>query len=38
MTMAAFAVVIIREREVENGDTIDALTGYGRARPVSGSS
>ena len=36
MTMAAFAVVIIREREVENGDTIDALTGYGRARPVYG--
>ena len=36
MTMAAFAVVIIREREVENGDDIAALTGYGRARPVLG--
>ncbi|HTI35577.1 MAG TPA: NADH-quinone oxidoreductase subunit N, partial [Miltoncostaea sp.] len=36
MTMAAFAVVIIREREVENGDEIAALTGYGRARPVYG--
>ena len=36
MTMAAFAVVIIREREVEDGDTIAALTGYGRARPVIG--
>ena len=36
MTMAAFAVVIIREREVEDGDTIASLTGYGRARPVIG--
>lgn len=36
MTMAAFAVVIIREREVEDGDTIASLTGYGRARPVLG--
>ena len=36
MTMAAFAVVIIREREVEDGDTLDALSGYGRARPVIG--
>jgi NADH-quinone oxidoreductase subunit N len=36
MTMAAFAVVIIREREVENGDTIGALSGYGRARPAIG--
>ena len=36
MTMAAFAVVIIREREVEDGDEISALTGYGRARPVLG--
>ncbi len=36
MTMAAFAVVIIREREVEDGDQLAALTGYGRARPVIG--
>ena len=36
MTMAAFAVVIIREREVEDGDAITALTGYGRARPAIG--
>ncbi len=36
MTMAAFAVVIIREREVEDGDTLAALDGYGRARPVIG--
>ena len=36
MTMAAFAVVIIREREVEDGDTIQALDGYGRARPAVG--
>lgn len=36
MTMAAFAVVIIREREVEEGDSIASLTGYGRARPVLG--
>ena len=31
MTMAAFAVVIVREREVEDGDTVAALRGYGRA-------
>ncbi len=36
MTMAAFAVVIIREREVEDGDAIASLAGYGRARPVYG--
>jgi NADH-quinone oxidoreductase subunit N len=36
MTMAAFAVVIIREREVEDGDQLAALTGYGRARPLIG--
>jgi NADH-quinone oxidoreductase subunit N len=36
MTMAAFAVVIVREREVEDGDELRALTGYGRARPVLG--
>jgi NADH-quinone oxidoreductase subunit N len=36
MTLAAFAVVVVREREVEDGDEIDALAGYGRARPVLG--
>jgi NADH-quinone oxidoreductase subunit N len=36
MTIAAFAVVIVREREVEDGDSLDALTGYGRARPLIG--
>ena len=36
MTMAAFAVVIVREREVEDGDTVGALRGYGRARPLLG--
>ncbi|MGD9572238.1 MAG: NADH-quinone oxidoreductase subunit N [Thermoleophilia bacterium] len=36
MTLAAFAVVIIREREVEDGDSVAALAGYGRARPVIG--
>ena len=36
MTMAAFAVVIVREREVEVGDRLEALTGYGRARPLIG--
>lgn len=36
MTMAAFAVVIVREREVEGGETISSLTGYGRARPLLG--
>jgi NADH-quinone oxidoreductase subunit N len=36
MTMAAFAVVIIREREVEDGETLASFTGYGRARPVLG--
>jgi NADH-quinone oxidoreductase subunit N len=36
MTIAAFAVVIIREREVEDGETLAALAGYGRARPVLG--
>ena len=34
--MAAFAVVIIREREVEDGDAIASLAGYGRARAVTG--
>ncbi|MSO44346.1 MAG: NADH-quinone oxidoreductase subunit N [Thermoleophilia bacterium] len=36
MTLAAFAVVILREREVENGDTLPALTGYGRRCPWAG--
>jgi NADH-quinone oxidoreductase subunit N len=36
MTIAAFAVVIIREREVEDGETLGALTGYGLARPAIG--
>jgi NADH-quinone oxidoreductase subunit N len=36
MTIAAFAVVVVREREVEDGDSIAALAGYGRARPVLG--
>jgi NADH-quinone oxidoreductase subunit N len=36
MTIAAFAVVVIREREVEDGDSVAALTGYGRSRPVVG--
>ena len=36
MTMAAFAVVVVREREVEDGDTIAALAGYGRRRPLLG--
>jgi NADH-quinone oxidoreductase subunit N len=29
-------VVIVREREVEDGDELRSLTGYGRARPVLG--
>lgn len=36
MTLAAFAVVIVREREVVDGDELSALRGYGRARPVLG--
>jgi NADH-quinone oxidoreductase subunit N len=36
MTMTAFAVVIIREREVENGEMLEAFAGYARARPVLG--
>jgi NADH-quinone oxidoreductase subunit N len=36
MTMAAFGVIIIREREVEDGDEPSTLTGYGRARPLLG--
>ena len=36
MTLAAFAIVILREREVEDGDQLDAFTGYGRRRPWAG--
>jgi NADH-quinone oxidoreductase subunit N len=36
MTMAAFAVVVVREREVPDGDRIGALRGLGRQRPVLG--
>ncbi len=36
MTMAAFAVVVIREREVREGDQVAALRGIGRSRPVLG--
>lgn len=36
MTLAAFAIIIIREREVEDGEMLDSLAGYGRARPVIG--
>ena len=36
MTLAAFAIVIIREREVDNGEDLVALSGYGRARPFLG--
>jgi NADH-quinone oxidoreductase subunit N len=34
MNMAAFAVVVARERETGLGDTIDAVAGLGRARPL----
>lgn len=36
MTLAAFAIVIIREREVSDGDQVAALRGLGRTRPVLG--
>ena len=36
MTMAAFAVVVMREREVLDGDQIGALRGIGRSRPMMG--
>lgn len=36
MTLASFAIVIMREREVEDGDLVMAFTGYGRARPWAG--
>ena len=34
MNLAAFAVIVARERETELGDSIDALRGLGRARPL----
>ena len=36
MTLAAFAIVILREREVEDGDRLVAMAGYGRVRPWAG--
>ncbi len=33
MNMAAFAVIVARERETELGDSIEALRGLGRERP-----
>ena len=34
MNMAAFAVVVARERETPLGDSIDAVSGLGAARPA----
>jgi NADH-quinone oxidoreductase subunit N len=34
MNMAAFAVVLARERETRLGDSLDALAGLGRQRPL----
>jgi NADH-quinone oxidoreductase subunit N len=36
MTLAAFGIVVLREREVEDGDRLAAFIGYGRARPWAG--
>jgi NADH-quinone oxidoreductase subunit N len=36
MTLGAFAVLIAREREVENGETLAGLAGYARQQPVLG--
>lgn len=36
MTLAVFAIVVMREREVPNGDEIGSFVGYGRRRPVAG--
>jgi NADH-quinone oxidoreductase subunit N len=33
MNMAAFAVIVARERETNLGDSIEAITGLGRTRP-----
>ena len=34
MNMAAFAVIVIRERQTELGDSLQALTGLGRENPL----
>ncbi|HVS29164.1 MAG TPA: NADH-quinone oxidoreductase subunit N, partial [Solirubrobacteraceae bacterium] len=34
MNVAAFAVIVARERETDLGDDIDALAGIGRSRPL----
>jgi NADH-quinone oxidoreductase subunit N len=34
MNMASFAVIVARERETRLGDSIDAVTGIGRDRPL----
>ena len=34
MNMAAFAVIVARERDTALGDTMDAIAGLGRARPL----
>ncbi|MCB0881518.1 MAG: NADH-quinone oxidoreductase subunit N [Thermoleophilia bacterium] len=34
MTVGAFAVMVIREREVEDGQSIAALAGLGRSNPI----
>lgn len=36
MTVGAFAVMVIREREVEDGQSIAALAGLGRSNPIVG--
>jgi NADH-quinone oxidoreductase subunit N len=36
MTLAAFAILVAREREVEDGQTLGALAGYARVQPVLG--
>ena len=36
MTLAAFAILIAREREVEDGQSLAALAGYARVQPVLG--
>ena len=36
MTLAAFAVVVVREREVPDGDRIATFRGYGRRNPLMG--
>jgi NADH-quinone oxidoreductase subunit N len=34
MNMAAFAVVVARERDTDLGDSVDSVAGLGRARPL----